>query len=198
MQMAIGVLQTNDNTGNIFISSPETYLTLTRWTNIQGWEAFARIFRSNIVIRQKPNGTYLMPIFSGPENGGHWYLIAVHKHGNFKQGVVIDSLGKGNSQNPLLCKISDAFAPGRGQVRWDVNRESVLQTELECGHRTIIAMKIICDELARGSSFEQSVSRATLHNTTLSRPYEASEIRRKVNNLINTFEPHMTAVPIRL
>jgi len=136
--------------------------------------------------------------FSGPENGGHWYLIAIHKQGNSKQGVIIDSLGKGNSEDPLLRKISEAFAPGRGQVRWDVNRESVLQTELECGHRTIMAMKIICDELARGSSFDISISKATLHNTTFSSPYDAAEIRNEVNTLINAFEPHMTAVPIRL
>ena len=197
MQKAIGVLQSNIRTGNIFISSPETYITVDRWTAAQGWEAFARIFRSASVIQRKPDGIYLLPFFTGPENGGHWFLIAIHKQGRFKQGVILDSLGKGSNQAPIQRKLSDAFVPGRGSIRWDTERECIQQTELECGHRTILAMQIICEEFTKGQSFEQSVDKATLHNTALSRPYEASEIRKLAQELIRKFEPHMTAVPIR-
>jgi len=198
MQKAIAVLQNNVNTCNIYISSPETYITVDRWTAVQGWEAFARIFRSPLVIQRKPDGIYLLPFFTGPENGGHWFLIAIHKQGRSKQGVILDSLGKCNNQASVQRKLSDAFAPGRGNVRWDTDRVCIQQTELECGHRTILAMKIICDEVSKGSSFMHSVDKATLHNTSLSLPYEAAAIRKIVQELIQKFEPHMIAVPIRL
>lgn len=194
---AVEVLKSKYASGSIFIASPEAYLTITQWEPIRGWDTFARTFRSTTVINRRPNGHYLIPIFSGPEEAGHWYLIVIVKQNNFRKGIVFDSLGTGNLDNNIvLRKLNDIFAPGRGRVHWE-SHPCVQQIELECGHRTIFAMKSICEGLSKGDEFEHCCAMASLRHPSIEQTYDPSIIRIKVKNLINEFRPDMVRAPVR-
>lgn len=194
---AIAVLKSKYVSNTIFIASPESYLTITQWEPTQGWEEFARIFRSNVVMNNRPNGHYSIPIFSGPEDAGHWYLVVIYKQNNFKKGIIFDSLGNGNlDNNTVLRKLNDIFAPGRGRVRWE-SHTCIQQTELECGHRTILAMKYICEGISRDEEFDKCYALASLNHPSIEQAYDPSTIRIRVKDIINEFRPDMVVAPVR-
>jgi len=197
MFKAIEVLKSKYSSSGVFIASPEAYLTITQWEPIQGWQAFARTFRSNTAMNHRPNGHYLIPIFSGPEEAGHWYLVVIIKQTNFKKGVIFDSIGNGNvHNNTILHTLNDIFAPGRGRVYWE-SCSCVQQIELECGHRTILAMQYICEGLSKGDEFENCSAMASLQHPSIEQAYDPANIRLRVRDIINEFRPDMVRAPIR-
>jgi len=159
----------------MFIACTEATSMISDWEPHRGWGRFGRIFRSRIVLHRKPDVIYLIPAFSG--TSGHWHTIALEKRGNSKKEFVIDSLGTGSINNPIIRKITDAFSPGRGTCEWHAP-QSVRQQGVECGPRTICTLETICKGKENGSAIETSINDATLKNVERDVGYDQIKYRR--------------------
>jgi len=182
---------------NLYIASAEASNQINAWQLHQTWTQFARMFGSKDLIDTKPNGAYLIPMFSGGKGMGHWFLLVIQKlRRRFSRAWCIDSMGKGNIGRNLKQKIEEAFAPGRSTLKWEIC-ESRSQEELECGPRTILAMKIIKEGMEKNQPVEDSVRLAALwqHPYSLHTPVM---IREEAAYLINQFTPAMITAPIRI
>ena len=182
---------------NLYIATAEASNQIDSWRLNQTWTQFAKIFRSRDLIDNKPNGTYLIPMFSGGKGMGHWYLCVVQKiRQRFIKAWCIDSMGKGNIEQSIKQKIEGAFAPGRTTLQWEVC-ESRSQEELECGPRTVLAMKIIKEGMEKNIPVEVSIQLAALWQ----HPYNfhtPAMIREDAAHFINQFTPAMITTPIQL
>jgi len=184
ISQAVAVIRTR-LTWNVFVAHADAYLNINSWSSNQPWSNFARIFTSQRVLDQKPNGTYIIPFFSGREASGHWHLIVIEKRRHFCEGWHVDSLGKTLDNADLQSKLRQAFLPGRGRFVWNFP-SSVMQTECECGPRTIIAMHLIDKHIASGLSTEEAVTEATLSNIAAD-SYDSAEIRLEAALLLDSY-----------
>lgn len=102
-------------------------------------------------------------------------------------------MGKCNIDQSIKQKIEGAFAPGRTTLRWEVC-ESRSQEKLECGPRTIVAMKITKEGMEKNIPVEESVQLAALwqHPYNLHTP---AMIREGAAHFINQFTPVMITAP---
>jgi len=195
MMKAIEILRSY-KTPNLFIASAEASNQITAWSLTQTWTQFAKIFGSRDLYDNKPNGIYMIPMYSGGTGMGHWYLYVVHKiRRRFMKAWCLDSMGKGNIRNNMTQKISQAFAPGRATLQWETC-ECRHQEELECGPRTVLAMKIIKEGIERNIPVEDCVKKATLWQ----HPYQAHSpamVREDIAYFINEFNPSMITPPLR-
>jgi len=185
-------------TPDLYIASAEAANQIASWRLNQNWTSFARIFSSRSLIDNKLNGTYLIPMFSGDTSSGHWFLIGVRKLGlrNMKAWCV-DSLGTRGSINVnVALKIETAFAPGRAKLARQAC-QCRCQEELECDPRTVLAMRIIQQNLANAVPIEECIQIATMQHAPY-HGYTPATIREKVAYLVNRFMPSMIMPPIRL
>jgi len=196
MTKAIEVLR-SFATPDLYIASAEAANQIASWRLNQNWTSFARIFSSRRLIDNKLNGTYLIPMFSGDTSSGHWFLIVVRKLGrrNMKAWCV-DSLGRGSINENVILKIETAFAPGRAKLTWQTC-QCRCQEELECGPRTVLAMRIIQQNLVNNAPIEECIRKATLQHAPF-HGYTPAMIREKVAYLVNRFMPSMISPPIRI
>jgi len=95
----------------------------------------------------------MIPMFTRDGARGHWYTIIIEKRRNCCQGWIVDLLGNLNPYKNLLEKIRRAFLPGRGRFLWTAH-ESRMQTECECGPRTILILHTINLAIALGHTTE--------------------------------------------
>jgi len=80
MMKAVEVLRSN-KLPNLYIATTEASNQIDSWRLNQTWMQFAKMFRSRDLIDNKPNGTYLIPMFSGGKGMGHWFLCVVRFDG---------------------------------------------------------------------------------------------------------------------
>ena len=182
---------------SLYVASAEASNQINAWRINQTWTQFAKMFGSKDLIDTKPNGTYLIPMFSGGKGIGHWFLFVIRKlRRRFSKAWCIDSMGKGNVERSLKQKIEQAFAPGRSTMKWEIC-ESRSQEELECGPRTILAMRIIKEGMEKDLPMEDSIRLASMwqHPYNLHTP---TMIREEAAYLINRFTPAMITAPIRI
>jgi len=182
----------NEHKGsNIFIACPEASEIINSWEANQGWERFARIFRSRDASFRKPNGLYVIPIFSGEVAQGHWNVVAITKRGADRRGYVFDSLGTGSASTKLIKLIETAFVPGRGSIRWSTP-ESVRQRGVECGSRTIHVIKHVCEGFRRNATLDsECLGKATLKSVIHQSEYNQMKIRYQATRIIGAYRPHM-------
>ena len=188
--MSVEVLRHRFKNLNIFIAHGLANVVIEGWNQTLGWERFGRIFGTRFATFNKPNGTYLIPIFSGGDTAGHWHLVVVKKTGRFHQGWIIDSLGIGGSDSAVTSKIKDAFTTNRGQLNW-LTPKSRRQVEYECGPRTIKGMLDICNGLKDQVSIEDCIKIALLTERTTD--YQSGNIRREILNLARNHNSEMRA-----
>jgi len=193
---AIEVTRHTHKESNIFIASPEASEIINSWEANQGWERFARIFRSSEASFRKPDGLYVIPVFSGDSTRGHWHIIAVVKRGEDRRGYIFDSLGTGCAQTRLVTLIETAFAPGRGTVRW-LTPASLRQQGVECGPRTIHVLKHICEGFQNTALGPDCLGGATLTSVTNPSEYNQMMIRRQAARIIGSYRPHMVTRSVR-
>jgi len=186
--MAIETLRIKAEQHNIFIAHGLANINITSWSAIQGWERFSRIFNSRIATFTRPNGTYIIPIFVP----GHWYLVVVHKHSRkFFQGYIIDSLGSRSISSTIHDRIGEAFTQNKGRILWE-NPHCLVQTESECGPRTVGSIWKICKGREDKVSISECVTNATWNNTAEG-TYNSTQIRNSMALLINGHLPSMTS-----
>jgi len=175
---------------NLYIATAEASNQVAAWQLNQGWTQFAKMFRSRDLLDNKPNGTYLIPMYSGGTGMGHWYLLIVKKlRRRFVRAWCMDSMGKGHVNRSIRQKIEGAFAPGRTTLIWE-ECETRSQEELECGPRTILAMKIIKEGIEKSLPFETSIQKAALWQ----HPYNQHTpimVREEIAHFINQYTPAM-------
>jgi len=177
MTRAINNIRVKFSNSNIYIATPMASSLLAHWNNSQGWEEFAKIFRSIKVIQEKPNGIYLIPIFSGEARDGHWSFAAIVKAYKDCRGWMVDSLGTGGTSSEIANKIQKAFSKNRLKCKW-IPVRCQAQQEVECGPRTVWGMVSICEAIKEGALIEEAISQASLLNAA--NMYDPDKIRRKV------------------
>ena len=146
-------------TEGVFIGNAATTSVLNNCTTNKDWLQFAVCFGSKKAL-YKPHGTYIIPIFQGDNTGGHWLFMVVDKRKSFCRGWIMDSLGRGSSTSESAKKIKSMFSNSRMKCSW-IATDTVRQTELECGPRTICGMVSICESLKRKISIEEAIRSAT-------------------------------------
>jgi len=80
LDLAIVVLRHECTNSNIFIAGSGAVNIIQQWNINQGWFNFARIFASNVAAHRKPDGLYIIPVFSGDTSRGHWHTLAIEKN----------------------------------------------------------------------------------------------------------------------
>jgi len=182
MTRAVNNMRVKITTSNIFIATPMASSIIAHWAPSQGWEEFAKIFRSIKVVREKPNGYYLIPIFKGEARDGHWSNAMIYKAYRDCRGWMMDSLGTGGTTSETAEKIKKAFSKNRLKCKW-IPVRCQAQQEVECGPRTVWGMVSICQAIKDGLSIEEIIATATLRNSEAM--YDPDAIRRKVVTLVD-------------
>jgi len=182
MSRAINNMRIKLTTSEIFIATPMASSIIAHWDPSQGWEEFAKIFRSIRAVREKPNGYYLIPIFTGEARDGHWSFAMIYKAYRDCRGWMMDSLGTGGTRSDTATKIKKAFSKNRLKCKW-VPVKCQAQQEVECGPRTVWGMVSICQAIRDEMPVEDIIAKATLRNSVSM--YDPEVIRRKAATLID-------------
>jgi len=169
---------------NVFVADQDAAFLIQSYKLTDDWGRFGRMFRSTVARNNRPAGLYLIPIFRGETGGGHWSTIIVWRQGRRNRGYHIDSLGKTSVTGPIFDKVRCAFTGKRDRFSW-VQLECQPQEELECGFRTVEAIRIICIGRSEGKGEEECIQEAGRAGT-VSGNYCPATLRRKVaNRLMN-------------
>jgi len=161
----------------VYDAAPSASTIIAGLSANTSWEDFAVLFRSIDVSNKKPDGTYLIPMFSGEDTQGHWAFVVVHKQHGSRKLWVMDSLGCGNPESPLIRKIKTLFSSAKLRCRIIANRCKP-QIEAECGPRTVSGMVSISNALKEGKSIEEAITIGSLLTPGMT-TYDPSVIRSK-------------------
>jgi len=180
MNKAIRELR-KESPNSIYIASPEAMDFLNEAYRTSNWRLIGRTFGSTGVENSRPHGTYLIPRFSGRAANGHWTLIVIQKRETGCIGFHIDSLGSADITESVFHELKSIFNCRRA-FSWH-QTQSLPQTELECGFRTIQAIQSICEGIRQNKDIFQCVAIATLINTP-AESYNSIDCRKNVTDII--------------
>ena len=166
----------------VFIGNAESSSNIRRCSSNTDWTKFATCFGDRDTIN-KPQGIYIIPIFSGDSSGGHWSLAVVEKTKVFCKGWILDSLGEGCGRGEEAQILKILFSSARKSCTWQ-NTQSVRQTENECGPRTISCMVSICEAIRNGRGVEAAILSAAGAQVAEDRMYDSMRIRQSVMPLM--------------
>ena len=62
---------------NVFIADQDAAILINMYTLTDEWQRFGRMFRSTYARSSKPSGVYMMPMFWGDRNNGHWGRLSL-------------------------------------------------------------------------------------------------------------------------
>ena len=176
MDRAISKIRT-EAPDNVFVGVTSSTRFIDNCKHDVPWEDFAVIFRSKSVILKKPHGIYLIPFFTGSDMSGHWSLIVVSKSFKQRKIWVIDSLGRGNSDNRIVQRVRKFFSSRNVRCNW-TDVETVRQSESECGSRMIMGMVSICRSSRLGLTVEEAIAKCSGTNDSGSSRFESDTVRR--------------------
>jgi len=184
--MAIEVLRQDSEQHQIFLANGLSNVTIDNWSSTNGWERFGRIFNSQTAMFSKPNGTYIIPMYSP----GHWYTVIVSKRGrNRCEGWILDSLRKGDSTTSSHLKIKEAFMGSRGRFNWHTP-QCWRQTENECGPRTVKSITEIVKGIKNSVSISNCIHIATMMNN-IGNTYDPRVMRREMSCMLSLHRQEM-------
>jgi len=146
--------------GNIFMADQDAAFLIQSYKLTDEWGRFGRMFRSAYVRNNRPPGLYMIPMFWGNSGGGHWSTIVIWRRGRRNKGYHLDSIGKSNTIGSVFDKIRCAFTGKRDRFSW-VQTECRPQEEMECGFRTVEAIRTICVGRNDGDDEELFIKRAS-------------------------------------
>ena len=142
------------------------------------WSRFGRMFKSVGVRSSKPQGHYIIPLFWGNHTSGHWTVVIIWRAGRRNRGFHLDPLGKSSVTGPVFEKIKNAFTGKRDKFTW-TETNCFPQTELECGFRTVEAIRLFCKEKSRGTPTKECIQVASFANYDAER-YCSLRLRERV------------------
>ena len=131
----------------------------------------------------------------GQIEAGHWALIDIFKNNTFYDAYTIDSANLPNEDHENHCNIRLAFAANRGHFKW-THCQSIQQSEMECGSRTIIAMHNLCKGVACSIPIANNIREASLYPLGPI-PYNSQEIRAVAANIIQSYREDMRSERIQ-
>jgi len=139
---------------------------------------------------RKPNGLYLIPLFTGNHSAGHWSLAIIEKLQHRCNGWIADSLGTSNISQSRLNNISQYFSSTRTTFHWNICY-STPQTEVECGPRTTLVLHSLAHNY---TSTSVSISNLINTATTPNQPniYNSTHIRNAATLTYWTLYGHTT------
>jgi len=184
IQLAIMNLRNTAPQGT-FIGNAATSKVLSSCTSSNDWIKFAPCFGDTLAIN-KPNGIYLLPLFSGSSEFGHWTLGVVEKRKKFCRVWVIDSLGRGTTTGTIFDSIKKVFSRTRVPCK-GFETLSIPQTENECGPRMLRGMVSICEAIRANDSMEEALKKAESVETA-QKNYDSLAVRRKAAMLMQVSE----------
>jgi len=164
--------------GNMFIADQDASFLIQSYNLTDEWGRFGRMFRSAYVRNNKPPGMYMIPMFWGSSGGGHWSTIVIWRRGRRNKGYHLDSIGKSNTTGSVFDKIRSAFTGKRDRFSW-IQMECRPQEEMECGFRTVEAIRTICEGRNNGDDEELCIKKAK-NVGVISGEYCSLSLRRKV------------------
>jgi len=164
--------------GNMFLADQDASFLIQSYKLTDEWGRFGRMFRSAYVRNNKPPGMYLIPMFWGSSGGGHWSTIVIWRRGRRNKGYHLDSIGKSNTTGSVFDKIRSAFTGKRDRFSW-IQTECRPQEEMECGFRTVEAIRTICERRNNGDDEELCIEKAK-NVGVVSGEYCSLSLRRKV------------------
>jgi len=150
------------------------------------WQIIAEAFRSPDVILRKPDGVYIIPIFTGNDLHGHWSVSVVCKQRKSCKAWILDSMGSADRKEKEIQAVKTIFSNSKRKCRW-IDSSCRKQTEVECGSRSIVAMVSIVNNLAEGLSVEDAVKKATLMHVT-EMDYDSKRIRQSAAKYLRLTE----------
>jgi len=168
-----------------FIGNAATSKVILTCRSNRNWLNFAPCFGTTSGLN-KPHGIYLLPLFSGPSDYGHWTLGVVEKQKKYCRAWMIDSLGKGDAIGELADTIKKLFSRARVPCKW-IPTSSIPQSENECGPRMLQSMAIICDVIKEGGTIENAIDRSSLMGDSRLN-YDPTTIRENAANLMSVSE----------
>jgi len=160
---------------SVYIANTSISILLNNWNETQNWLQFASAFRSKEVMMRKPNGVYLIPVFTGMTDQGHWSLAVVHKTQKRSRYWILNSLGKSDGSSKEAKAISKLFSKTRAKCKW-MGITCRAQTEVECGSRTIAAMVSIVGQIKEGVQIDTAMDKATLMHIPM-QDYDSTKVR---------------------
>ena len=127
---------------------------------------------------RKPNGLYLIPLFTGNHSAGHWSLAIIEKLQHRCNGWIADSLGTSN------------ISQSRLNFHWNICY-STPQTEVECGPRTTLVLHSLAHNYTSTSvSISNLINTATTPNQL--NMYDSTHIRNAATLTYRTLYDHTT------
>jgi len=170
----------------IFFADQDAMIIINLFQLTQEWSRFGRMFRSTGVRSSKPSGQYIIPLFWGNHTNGHWTVVIIWRIGRRNRGFHLDPMGKSSTTGTVFEKIKHAFTGRRDRFSW-IETECFPQVELECGIRSVEAIRIFCEERSKGAEVQQCIQAASLRTCT-SENYNSINLRRKVAERLWTSE----------
>jgi len=161
-----------------FFANQDAMIIINLFQLTEEWSRFGRMFQSVGVRSSKPQGHYIIPLFWGEHNSGHWTVVIVWRAGRRNRGFHLDPLGKSSVMGPVFEKIKKAFTGKRDKFSW-VETTCFPQVELECGFRTVEAIRMFCEEKGRGTPTTECIQAASFSNYD-AESYCSLRLREKV------------------
>lgn len=125
---------------NTYFANSGAIDTLRMLRQNEGWSRFFRCFGSPSVTTNKPNGFYVIPLYTGEGvTMGHWMLIAINTNDHLINGWHIVSSGPGSASGNTFATIRKCFQSHLDDFVWN-STASTPQKEVECGPCTLLAM----------------------------------------------------------
>jgi len=117
-------------TGTYF-ADQDAMIIINLFQLTEEWSRFGRMFKSVGVRSSKPQGHYIIPLFWGEHNSGHWTVVIVWRAGRRNRGFYLDPLGKSSVTGPVFDKIKKAFTDKRDKFTW-TETNCLPQTDCNC------------------------------------------------------------------
>ena len=147
------------NSGNqTYIAGAYTSSLMALESDNTIWRPLGRLFRDNRA-RDKEDGVYIIPSFTGSINSGHWLVNAVWWEGNEGKGFTLDSLGCGGREKDIIRHRIESSFGGNKIVAWN-EIQCIRQLENECGPRMLAAIETISTDVNSLKEFEALVLEA--------------------------------------
>jgi len=170
---------------NIFVGNSASSKIIEERARDGKWENFFSCFGDKRTMN-KPHGIYLIPIFSGEAQCGHWNLSIIEKKKKFCRAWVVDSLGSGSTTDQIAQNIKRLFSRTRVPCCWK-RTKATRQSENECGPRMLQGMVSIIDAIRAGKDLDEAINIAEKADD-IDGSYNSLKIRRKAASLMKVSE----------
>ena len=147
----------------IYFADQDAMFLIEQFQLTDEWPRFGRMFRSTGVENSKPAGIYIIPLFWGNRTQGHWTTVVIWRQGKRNRGFHLDSSGASDTRGRVFDKIRKAFTGKKDRFSW-TQTTCFPQQELECGFRTVEAIRLISRAHNEGKDIDECIRIASMQD----------------------------------